>query len=105
MWVSTCHSLSSAVVAITRKGNLIPKEHAIIAYDLAYNGITDDIEFQEVYRTSMDGLFQLTTGEWIVSSSENRRYLKKFNNKWYIKSKFKLPDKKQLQFAFMNKKK
>lgn len=90
---------------VVRKGNLIPKECAIIAYDLIYNPVLDSIEYQEVYCTDMVGLRQLVTGEWVVSSSKNKEYLKKFNNKWYIKQDFKLPNKKQLQFAFMDKEK
>jgi len=115
--------------AITRKGNLIPKERAIIAYNLVCVGMSreecaesfaqsnpkfdkdkflktcnkDIIRHQEVYCTNMDNLIQLTTGELIVNSVKNRKYLKKFNNKWYIKQDFRLPNKKQLLFSFMEK--
>lgn len=81
---------------VTRKGSLIPKKHAIIAYDLAYNSGLDIIEYQEVYCTNYDKLVQLTTGEWVVNSANNKQYLKRFNNKWYIRREFKLPDKNQL---------
>jgi len=81
---------------VTREGNLIPKKHAIIAYNLAYNAMLDDIEYQEVYCTDKTSLIQLITGELIVNSAENKKYLKKFNNKYYIRQTFKLPDKNQL---------
>ena len=88
---------------VERKGNLIPKERAIIAYDLVYNPMLDGIEYQEVYCTDTRKLIQLNTGELIVDSSNNRKYLKKFNNKYYIKQEFKLPSKKQLTFSFTEK--
>jgi hypothetical protein len=81
---------------VERKGSLIPKERAIIAYDLVYNPMLDDIEYQVVYYTGKVKSVQLATGELIVDSSNNRKYLKKFNNKYYIKQNFKLQDKKQL---------
>lgn len=81
---------------VTRKGSLVPKECAIIAYNLIYSPISDSIEYQEVYRRYKDGLIRLITGELIINSSENREHLKKFNNKWYIKKDFKLHNKKQL---------
>ena len=81
---------------IERKGNPIPKERAIIAYDLAYNPMLDDIEYQVVYFTGKVNCVQLATGELIIDSSNNRKYLKKFNNKYHIKQDFKLQDKKQL---------
>ena len=81
---------------VTRKDGLVPKEHTIIAYDLFYSPVLDDIEYQEVYCTNMDNLIQLTTGELVVNEIKNKRYLKKLNNKWYVKRDFKLPDKKQL---------
>ena len=81
---------------ITREGNPTPKEYAIIAYNLIYNPVLDDIEYQEVYCTDKKGLIQLNTGELIVSSTNNKKYLKKFNNKYYIKQDFKLPSKHQL---------
>jgi hypothetical protein len=88
---------------VVRKSGFIPKGQAIIAYNIVYNPVSDDIEYQEVYRTNMQFLIPLTTGELIVSSTENKKYLKKFNNKWYIKQSFKLPGKKQLTFSFMEK--
>ena len=81
---------------VVRKNGLIPKEHTIIAYDLVYNPVLDDIEHQVVYCTDTRKLIKLNTGELIVDSSNNRKYLKKFNNKYYIKQEFKLQDKKQL---------
>ena len=81
---------------VVRKDGLIPKERAIIAYDLVYNPVLDDIEYQEVYCTDTRKLIKLNTGELIVASPDNRKYLKKFNNKYYIKQEFKLPSKKQL---------
>ena len=92
------------VNTVTRKGDLIPKEHTIIAYDLIYNPMSDDIKYQEVYLTKMSGLIKLNTGEFIVSTSNNRKYLKKFNNKYYIKQDFEAPNKNQLQFDFGNTK-
>ena len=85
---------------VERKGNLIPKERAIIAYDLVYNPMLDDIEYQVVYCTDTKKLTQLNTGEFIVNSSNNRKYLKKFNNKYHIRQDFKLSSKKQLTFDF-----
>jgi len=81
---------------ITRKGDLIPKEHAIIAYDIIYNPILNDIEYQEVYCTSRDNLIQLITGEFVVNSTSNKKYIKRFNGKYYIKQTFKLSNKNQL---------
>ena len=81
---------------VVRKDSLIPKKHTIIAYDLVYNPVLDDIEYQEVYCTDTKKLIKLNTGELIVASPDNRKYLKKFNNKYYIKQKFKLSSKKQL---------
>jgi len=93
-------SVSGFFPTVTRKGDLIPKERAIIAYDFVYNPMLDDIEYQEVYLTKMSGLIKLNTGEFIVSTSNNRKYLKKFNNKYYIKQNFEAPNKKQLVFDF-----
>lgn len=81
---------------ITREDGLIPKEQAIVAYNLTHNEALDNIEYQEVYCITKRGLIQLVTGELIVDSSTNREYLKKFNGKYYIKEKFKLQDKNQL---------
>jgi len=78
--------------SVTRKGNLVPKEHAIIAYDLAYNSGLNIIEYQEVYCVSKDNLVQLITNELIVNSAENKKYMKKFNNKYYIRKTFKLSE-------------
>lgn len=75
---------------ITLKNGLIPKKLAIIAYDLFYNPLSNNIEYQEVYRTNKDSLVQLVTGELIVNSAENKKLLKKFNNKYYIRQTFKL---------------
>jgi len=87
-------------VTVTREGDIIPKEHAIIAYDLICNPALDEIQYQERYFTERSGLIKLTTGEFIVDTPNNRKYLKKFNNKYYIKQDFKLPNKKQLAFDF-----
>ena len=107
---------------VERKGNLIPKERAIIAYDLVCIGMSatecanffacgnpkfdkskflktcdkDVIIYQKVYCIDTKKLIKLNTGELIVDSTNNRKYLKKFNNKYYIKQDFKLSDKKQL---------
>lgn len=86
--------------SITREDNLIPKEQAIIAYDIIYNPASDKILYQKVYCTNKRDTIQLVTGEFIIASSQNRKHLKKFNNKWYIKQDFKLPDKNQLIFDF-----
>ncbi|KKN73092.1 hypothetical protein LCGC14_0404010 [marine sediment metagenome] len=88
---------------VTREGNLIPKEHAVIAYNLIHNSFANNLEYQEVYRTNGVGLIKLITGELIVDSSNNRQYIKRFNGKWYIKQEFEAPNKKQLQFSFMGK--
>jgi len=85
---------------IIKTGNLIPKEHAIIAYDLIYSSMLDKVIHQVVYYTRKVTLIKLNTGELIIDSSNNRKYLKKFNNKYYLKQDFKLPDKKQLTFNF-----
>jgi len=108
-----------------RMGKLIPREHAIIAYDLFYNPVLSDLEYQEVYllnNTPKTSYVILNTGVYIINSSANQQYLKKFNGKWYIKQiskillstkekvfqktqikceNFEPPNKKQLQFAFM----
>ena len=82
---------------ITRIENgIIPKKYAIIAYDLAYSFVLDKILFQERYVTEEGEFIKLTTGEFVIDSPSNREYLKKFNNKWYIRREFKLPDKNQL---------
>lgn len=86
--------------SITRKDSLIPKEKAIIAYDLIYSPALDKLLYQEVYFTKNIKTIKLVTGEYIISTDDNRKYLKKFNNKWYIKQDFKAPDKKQLTFNF-----
>jgi len=81
---------------VTSEGDLIPKERAIIAYNLVYNPIVDTIEYQKVYCTNKTGFIQLVTGELIINSSKNKQHLKKFNNKWYIKREFEPPNKNQL---------
>ena len=81
---------------VVRKDGLIPKKRAVIAYNLVYNPVLDDIEYQVVYCTDTKKFIKLNTGEFIVGSSNNRKYLKKFNNKYYIKQDFKLSSKKQL---------
>ena len=96
-WVrSAVWDTNNNASGITREGGLIPKEHAIIVYDLVYNPALDELLYQEKYVVKREGLIKLTTGEFIISSSNNRKYLKKFNNKYYIKQEFKLQDKKQL---------
>ena len=111
---------------VVRKGSSIPKEHAIIAYDLVCVGMSiekcaesfangnpkfnkakflktcdkDKILYQERYFTGRADFIKLNTGEFIVDTSSNRKYLKKFNNKYYIKQDFEAPSKKQLQFDF-----
>jgi len=77
---------------VTSRGDLIPKKHAIIAYDLAYSPMLNNIVYQEVYCTSSISLILLVTGELVLDSPENRKYLKKFNNRYYIKRTFKLSD-------------
>ena len=87
-------------VIATREGDLIPKECAIIVYDLIYNPALDELLYQERYFIGSAGLIKLNTGEFIVDTPNNRKYLKKFNNKYYIKQDFKLPNKNQLRFDF-----
>jgi len=94
---------NSNYTGLSRKGDLIPKEHAIIAYDIVYNPIINNLEYQEVYCINGDNFIQLTIGDLIINSAGNKQHLKKFNNKWYIKQDFRLPDKKQLLFEFMEK--
>lgn len=110
----------------TRKEGLIPKERAIIAYDIICIGMSaiksaglftignpkfntakflkgcnkDHLEYQEVYRTSKVGLIQLIDGTLIIDSSNNRQYLKRWNGRWYIKQEFEAPNKKQPTFNF-----
>ncbi len=103
---------------ITSKDKLIPKKLVLIAYNLFYNPLLNDIEYQEVYCTNKDNLVQLVTGELIVNSAKNKKLLKKFNNKYYIRQTlrlsteqtvtlpdteqtFKPPNKKQSKFSFM----
>jgi len=83
---------------IPRKGNLIPKEYATIMYNLVYNPIVDNLEYQKVYCVDKDKQYfiQLITGEYLINSSNNKQHLKKFNNEWYIKREFKLSNKNQL---------
>ena len=96
-WVrSAAWDTNNSGEGITREGKPIPKECAIIAYDLIYSPVSDKIEYQEKYFTKRSGLIKLITGEFIVDTSNNRKYLKKFNNKYYIKQNFRLSDKKQL---------
>lgn len=78
--------------SIIAECDLIPKECAVVMYNLVYSPTSNSIEYQEVYCTNKQGFTQLITGELIINSSENKRYLKKFNNKWYIKQEFKLGD-------------
>lgn len=102
-WIPDEVFVPSPKNTVKYKDNLIPKNHAIIAYNLNYSPVLDDIEYQEVYCTDkigFEGLIKLSTGEFIVDSSENRQHLKKFNNKWYIKKDFKPPNKNQLKFVY-----
>lgn len=94
---------NSKYAGLSRIGNPIPKECAVIAYDLVYNPIVDDIEYQEVYITDRKNIIQLITGELIANLPKNKQHLKKFNNKWYIKREFEPPNKDQQVFPFMNK--
>ncbi len=88
---------------VVRKPSFIPKNHATIAYNLVYNPTIDDIEYQAVYLTSRRGLIRLITGEFVIDTGANRKYLKRFNNKYYMKRDSKLPNKNQL-VLFGNKK-
>ena len=105
--------------SVTVKDSLIPKDCTIIMYDLVYNPMSNSIEWQKIYCTDKRGFIQLVTGELIISSSENRQYLKKFNNKYYIKQELEFgditvtpkatpatfckPNKNQSVFSFMKK--
>ena len=83
---------------VTAKNELIPKKHAVIAYDLIYNPILDNIEYQEVYcKQGSHTFIELVTGELILSTPSNKVHLKKFNNKYYIKHKFSLHSKNQMK--------
>jgi hypothetical protein len=77
---------------VMSKDKPIPKKLVLIAYDLFYNPLLNNIEYQEVYCTNKDNLVQLVTGELIVNSAKNKKLLKKFNNKYYIRQTFKQPD-------------
>ena len=103
-WIDNEVFVPSSDDSVMVKDGLIPKEHTIIVYDLIYNPTIDDIEYQEVYCTSKVGLIQLVTGELIRNILENKKYIKKFNNKWYIKQDFRPPNKNQLSFGFIEKK-
>lgn len=81
---------------ITSKNDLIPKKLALIAYDLFYNPLLNLVEYQEVYCTNKDSLVQLVTGELIISSAKNKKLLKKFNNKYYIRRVLKLSEEQKL---------
>ncbi|GAG98128.1 unnamed protein product, partial [marine sediment metagenome] len=101
----------------TRFGEPIPKKQAVIAYDIVYNPTIDNIEYQKVYCVDSSNLIQLITGEFIRNLTKNKKYLKKLNNKYYIKQSFRFsdeqmvtlpnteqtfkpPNKKQLTFNF-----
>lgn len=98
---------------ITVEGDLIPKKYTTIAYNLIYNPILNNIEYQKTYRTNENCCVRLITGELIINSNKNKKYIKKFNNKYYIRhiihlsdeqtiilpdteQTFKLPNKNQL---------
>ena len=83
--------------AVISKEGLIPKEKAVIAYDIIYNSILDEVEFQEVYLADEEDTIQIATGELILARSSNRKYLKKFNGKYYLKHNFSLPDRNQME--------
>lgn len=114
----------------TCTGGLIPKERAIIAYNIVCVGMPaknladshakgnpkfdkdkflkscgkDNLIYQEVYlsnKCQRTNYIILNTGIYIINSFANKQYLKKFNNKWYIKQDFEAPNKKQLEFAFV----
>lgn len=128
-WARTGAWDTNKGAGIMRKDTPLPKEQAIIAYNIICNGQSredyatflakdnskfseskflktcskDIFIYQKVYCKNKEGLLRLNTGEMIVNKAENRKYLKKFNNKWYIKQDFKLPDKKQLTFNFEDK--
>ena len=65
---SSCYVLRESVI---RKGGLIPRERAIIAYDLIYNPVSGNIEYQIVYCTTKVCLIRLTTGEYIRNIPSN----------------------------------
>lgn len=84
---------------VTRKDSIIPKEHVIIAYNLSFSPVLNNLEYQKVYLPDdclKNKYIILNTGVYIINSSKNKQHLKKFNNKWYIKQKFEAPNKKQL---------
>lgn len=82
---------------------MIPKKYTTIAYDLVYSQALDKLLYQEVYLTKIPNTIKLVTGELIMNTSSNRVFLKKFNNKYYLKSQFKKPDKNQMIFDFMKR--
>lgn len=95
-----------ATQCFKQEGALIPRIFATIIYDLEEDKITGELKYKENYYitsyVSKNNYIPLTTGEYVQNSSKNKQYLKKFNNRWYIKQSFKLPDKKQLLFSFMS---
>ena len=70
--------------------------------ELAYK-YKDKMVFVETYVNEKDAppYIKLVSGEYILKTDENKKFLKKYNGKFYIKSEFKLPDKNQMLFDFM----
>jgi len=92
---SSVYDATNRQGVLTKRG-LIPKKYAIIVYNLIYNTSSNKLIYQEVYCTNRSGTIQLVSGELVIDSFNNRKHLKKFNNKYYIRENFKLSDKKQL---------
>lgn len=76
---------------------IIPKEHAIIVYNIKKNPVNEQLEYFERYcLKGQYPIIKVNTGEYVIDNSENRKHLKKFNNKYYIKERFEPPNKNQL---------
>ncbi len=89
---------------------LIPKHHAMIVYTLKECEITGKVIWVEEYKPNdylCDKIIikekNYNTIAHLIVDTETRKFIKKYNNKWYLKSQFKKPDKNQMMFDFMKK--
>lgn len=84
-------------ITAEKYGTPIPAEHVLIMYDLKIDKLTKELQWVPRYVTPGETKhLELTTGEYILDNTENRKYLKRWNKKWYLKSNFEMPDKNQL---------
>jgi hypothetical protein len=83
-------------------GNMIPKSKVLITYNLSEDKVTGEILFSKYYiPNTSDKYIELQTGEYIYKTDANRKFLKRFNSKYYVAKHLELPDKNQLKFSFM----